>query len=61
MQDRRVFIEGKLGVISNQLKGIGVSLDNSDIKSMLNDATIENNRNSFNLNTLLRRLNYLND
>ena len=51
MQDRRAFIESKLGVISNQLKGIGVSLDNSDIKSMLNDATIENNRKSFNLNT----------
>ncbi len=61
MQDRRVFIESKLGVISNQLKGIGVSLDNSDIKNMLNDATIENDRKSFNLNTLLRRLIYLND
>ena len=61
MQDRRVFIESKLGVISNQLKGIGISLDNGDIKSMLNDATIENGRKSFNLNTLLRRLIYLND
>ena len=58
MQDRRVFIESKLGVISNQLKGIGISLDNGDIKSMLNDATIENGRKSFNLNTLLRRLIY---